>query len=88
MYMEVARFFRNVENFPLPQSAKISKQDRYWWNDTDRRNRKNREKPIPGSSTNPIWTGMGLNRSLRAEGPVTLGLSHGTANCRLVSQLS
>ena len=26
------------------------------------------EKPVLGSSTNPIWTGMGLNRSLRAEG--------------------
>ena len=45
--MEVARFFRNVENFPLPQSAKISKQDRYWWNDTDSRNRSTRRKTYP-----------------------------------------
>jgi hypothetical protein len=37
------------------------------------------------STINPIWTGVGLNRSLHGERPAINGQSHGTANMEVLS---
>jgi hypothetical protein len=48
--------------------------------------RSTRGKTCPSatlSTTNPIWTDLGLNPGLRGDRPATNGLSHGAAHLGL-----
>jgi hypothetical protein len=53
----------------------------HWWNSTDRAELKYLERILSAtlSAANPTWPGLGLNRSLRCEGPSIKRLSHGMA---------
>lgn len=50
----------------------------YCWNDTDGGNRRTRRETCPGailSTTNPMWTGLGMRECLMkdSDNPVTTG---------------
>ena len=54
---------------------------KYLWNDTEKGNRNTRRKTClsaMSSTTNPIWTDLGVNPGLRGDWPRTIRLSHGT----------
>jgi hypothetical protein len=56
------------------------------WNEINRVKPTTRRKTCPSatlSTTNPTWTDLGSNPSLRSERPATNRLSLGTANCWL-----
>jgi hypothetical protein len=74
-------FVRNVENTSHCHIVQKFKQDRYWWYDADRGNRSSRRKTCRRGPLK-ISCGLGLNPSLRAEGPVIHRLNHGTASRR------